>query len=68
MDYFTSLEIAKKWGISSRRVTILCNEGRIAGAIMKSGVWLIPCNASKPVEKQRGRKKQAALQVKILNC
>ena len=61
MDFLTSSEIAEKWGISSRRVTILCNEGRITGAIMKGNIWLIPSNALKPTEKQRGRKKQSVL-------
>jgi len=61
MDFLTSSEIAEKWGISSRRVTILCNEGRIAGAIMKGNIWLIPSNSLKPIEKQRGRKKQSVL-------
>lgn len=63
MDFLTSSEIAEKWGISSRRVTILCNEGRITGAIMKGNIWLIPSNAEKPLEKQRGRKKQTVLHV-----
>ena len=61
MDFLTSSEIAEKWGISSRRVTILCNEGRIDGAIMKGNIWLIPSNSLKPIEKQRGRKKQFVL-------
>ena len=61
MEFLTSSEIAEKWGISSRRVTILCNEGRITGAIMKGSIWLIPSDAVKPLEKQRGRKKQTVL-------
>ena len=30
MEYLTSEEIAQKWDISSRRVTTLCKDGRIA--------------------------------------
>lgn len=56
MDYFTANEIAKKWNISSRRVTKLCNEGRVDGATMKGSIWLIPENAKKPQEYRRGRK------------
>ncbi len=35
MEYLTSPEMSEKWGISSRRVSLLCAEGRIAGAIKK---------------------------------
>lgn len=56
MEYLTSAEIAKKWNISTRRVTKLCREGRVSGAIQKSGVWLIPQNILKPEVMKRGRK------------
>lgn len=58
MDYFTSNEIAIEWDISSRRVTKLCNEGRIDGAIMKGNIWLIPSDAEKPELHKRGRKSE----------
>ena len=41
MEYLTSNEIAEKWNISSRRVRILCGEGRVEGAIQKGILWLI---------------------------
>lgn len=56
MEYLTSKEIAQKWEISSRRVTTLCRDGRIGGAIQKGGVWLIPDNVQKPKSMKRGRK------------
>lgn len=56
MEYFTATEIADIWGISSRRVRALCNEGRVKGAITKGNLWLIPNNAEKPQEQRRGRK------------
>ena len=34
MDYMTAKEAADLWGISQRRVAILCSEGRIANAEM----------------------------------
>ena len=58
MEYLTSNEIAQKWNISSRRVRILCGEGRVEGAIQKGILWLIPSNTQKPQELRRGRKKQ----------
>ena len=57
MELLTSKEVAKEWGISSRRVSTLCKEGRVEGALLKGNVWLIPNNAVKPDEKPRGRKK-----------
>ena len=56
MEYLTSEEVAQKWGISARRVTTLCKDGRIEGAVQKGGVWLIPDNVQKPEGMKRGRK------------
>lgn len=58
MELLTSSEISREWGISSRRVSTLCKEGRVKGALLKGNVWLIPDNAPKPEEKSRGRKKK----------
>lgn len=57
MELLTTNEIAEIWGISSRRVTKLCNEGRVEGAITKGNMWLIPSDTDKPEEYKRGRKK-----------
>lgn len=43
-------EASHKWGISKRRIQILCVESRIPGALKKSGVWLIPASTSKPAD------------------
>ena len=48
MDYLTTAEAGKKWNITRRRVNVLCDEGRIDGAIKKGGIWLVPDNAEKP--------------------
>lgn len=56
MEYLTSSEIAKIWGISSRRVTLLCNEGRVEGAEKKGSIWLIPEMAQKPTDPRKKRK------------
>ena len=53
MSLLTSNEMSKIWGISPRRIAILCSEGRIAGAMKKGKTWLIPNDAPKPVD---GRK------------
>ena len=46
--YMKVSEAAAKWGISSRRVRLLCSEGRIAGAWKKGGYYLIPTDAARP--------------------
>lgn len=48
MDYLTTAEIAIKWGISARRVAVLCVQGRVDGAIKKGKTWLIPSKVIKP--------------------
>ena len=48
MEFITAKEAAKKWGITPRRVQILCSEGRIEGAWRLGNAWAIPMNAPKP--------------------
>ena len=44
----SAAEAADKWGISTRRVQVLCNEGRIEGARKQSGIWIIPSRTPRP--------------------
>lgn len=55
MEYLSALDVARKWGISKRRVQILCIENRIAGVKKVGNMWLIPEDAEKP---QDGRVKE----------
>ena len=48
MKYLSSKEAADKWGISERRVQILCNQDRIEGVIRIGSTWGIPDDAEKP--------------------
>jgi Fic family protein len=41
-------DAAKKWGLSSRRVRILCSENRIDGVVRKGNLYMIPVDAKKP--------------------
>lgn len=56
MDYLTVKEVGEKWGISSRVVTIYCNEERIPGTIKKGNLWLIPENAEKPKDLRKNKR------------
>lgn len=55
MEFLTSAEVAEKWGISRRRVVVLCSEGRVKGAIQKGKIWLIPEATEKPIDGRRLR-------------
>lgn len=57
MELLTTTEIAGKWNVSRRRVTTLCREGRIEGAILKGNTWLIPEDAKKPEDPRRAQEK-----------
>jgi len=48
MDYISTKEAAKQWGISANRITILCGKGRISGAIQIGTRWFIPKGTKKP--------------------
>lgn len=56
MELLTTTQMAEKWEISRRRVTTLCREGRIEGAILRGNTWLIPDDAQKPDDIRRVRK------------
>ncbi len=44
--------VAKEWGISERRLNVLCKEGRIKGAEKFGNAWAIPSNAEKPKDER----------------
>ncbi|MEG2137778.1 MAG: DNA-binding protein [Oscillospiraceae bacterium] len=48
MEYLSIRQTAEKWGISTRRIQILCAENRIPGAIRIDYSWAIPADAEKP--------------------
>lgn len=48
MNYLTSSQMAKQWGISERSVRNYCNEGRVEGAKLIGKTWHIPENSAKP--------------------
>ncbi len=50
MEYIKAAKAAEKWGISPRRVRMLCAEGKVEGAIQKGKLYMIPENASKPID------------------
>ena len=52
MEYITAKDAAIKWGISERRVQLLCEQGRIDGVQRLGKAWAIPKESLKPVDKR----------------
>ena len=48
--FMTVKQAAEKWGISDRRVRILCAEGKVSGAYQQGRGWKIPIDAVKPAD------------------
>lgn len=56
MDYISAKDAAGKWGITQRRVEVLCLNSQVRGAERVGNMWLIPKRAKKPID---GRTKAA---------
>ena len=50
MEFITIQEASLLWGITSRRIQVLCSEGRVDGAVKFGRQWAIPTNVGKPVD------------------
>ena len=48
MEYLSIKQTAQKWGISIRRIQVLCSEDCIPGATHIGSYWAIPADAEKP--------------------
>jgi len=55
-NWITAQEAAEAWGITDRRVQVLCANGQIEGVIRLKRGWLIPKGTPKPID---GRTKAA---------
>ena len=55
MGFICAREAADRWGISQRRVAVLCSENRIANATMVGNMWIIPDDAEKPIDARSTR-------------
>ena len=43
-------ELADKWGVSERRIRLMCQDGRIEGAVKLGWSWSIPSDTPKPFD------------------
>ena len=52
MKYLSVTKMSKIWGISTRRIRVLCSEGRIPGVQKKNTYWILPEDAKKPKDER----------------
>lgn len=50
MEYISINQASNNWGISTRRIQVLCAQNRIEGACRIGNIWVIPVNAKKPAD------------------
>jgi hypothetical protein len=57
-NWMTAQEAAKVWGITDRRVQVLCVNGKVEGVLRLKRGWLIPKGTPKPADgrAKNGRK------------
>jgi hypothetical protein len=55
-ELMTTNEAAELWGITPRRVQVLCDKGKVNGAVRMGRTWIIPRGTPKPID---GRTKAA---------
>lgn len=48
--FMTVKQASEKWGISDRRIRVLCAAGKIPGAYQEGRGWKVPVDAKKPMD------------------
>lgn len=61
--FFTVKQASEKWGISDRRIRVLCSEGKIQGAYREGRRWKIPVDAKKPADGRYKSKESLLAQI-----
>lgn len=61
--FFTVKQASEKWGISDRRIRVLCSEGKIPGAYREGRGWKIPVDAKKPADGRYKSKESLLVQI-----
>ena len=61
--FMTVKQASEKWGISDRRIRVLCSEGKIQGAYQEGRGWKIPVDAKKPADGRYKSKESLLAQI-----
>ena len=54
-EMMTVKQASERWGIFDSRITKLCREGKISGAVKNGKSWLIPADTPKPADNRYKR-------------
>lgn len=57
MEYISAKDAAERWGITKRRVQILCAKKRIEGVYRLGNTWAIPADSVKPLDGRKSERK-----------
>lgn len=52
MEYLSIKQTAEKWNLSTRRINVLCSEGRIPRTTKIGSYGVIPIDAEKPKDER----------------
>lgn len=63
--FLTVKQASEKWGISDRRIRVLCSEGKISGAYREGCRWKIPMDAKKPADGRYKSKESLLAQIDL---
>jgi hypothetical protein len=63
--FLTVKQASEKWGISDRRIRVLCSEGKILGAYREGRRWKIPVDAKKPTDGRYKSKESLLAQIDL---
>ena len=61
--FMTVKQASEKWGISDRRIRVLCSDGKIQGAYQEGRGWKIPVDAKKPADGRYKSKESLLAQI-----
>ena len=61
--FMTVKQASEQWGISDRRIRVLCSEGKIPGAYQEGRGWKIPMDARKPADGRYKSKESLLAQI-----
>lgn len=50
VKYKSAKEIAQEWGLTVRRVQMLCTAGKLEGAKKIGNIWVVPANVERPAD------------------
>ncbi len=64
-EMITVKQASERWGIFDSRITRLCREGKIPGAVKEKKSWLIPADTPKPDDNRYKIKPNALKQEKL---